>query len=204
MRIGILGSGNVGMSLATGFSAHGIDVMLGTRDPSKPAIVAWLDASSRAQVGSYAEAASFGEIVVTALPGRLVADIVAQLGPEPFAGRIVIDPSNPIRFTDHGPEAVYPEDDSAAEHLQRLLPKARVVKAFSQVNPPKMLDPDPIAGPRTIRICGDDANAKATVAGLLEEFGWMVDDLGPLSEAQRLERGTLNYFIRQAEKDATT
>jgi len=198
MRIGILGSGNVGMSLAHGFASHDIDVMVGTRDASAQKIAEWLASSAHARAGTYTEAAEFGEIVVTALPGRLVADVVASIDPEAFHEAVVIDPTNPFRSTDAGPEAVYAEDDSAAEHLQRLLPEAHVVKALSQVLAPQMLSPDPEKGPRTVRICGDDPAAKATVTALLESFGWQVQDVGPLSEARRIERGYVNYLKRQA------
>ena len=199
MRIGIVGSGSVGMSLARGFSGGGHEVMLGTRDPGKQVIGEWLaQAGPLARVGTDREAVEFGEIVVPAIPGRLLPELVAEVGPDAFAGRIVVDPTNPTVMTDRGPEAAFGEDSSAAEYLTGVLPEARVVKAFDQVPAAEMLDPAN-SEVRVMRIAGDDPEAKATVAALLESFGWKVRDLGGVEMARKLEAGALDWVRKRYE-----
>jgi NADPH-dependent F420 reductase len=200
MRIGILGTGHVGMSLASGFARVGHEVMLGSRNPSAEKVAAWLAATPGGRVGTYREAAEFGEVVVTALPGRLAAETIESIGADAFAGRIVIETSNPVGFGPDGAEAVYPEDDSAAEHIQRLLPDARVVKAFNQIDAGRMTTPEVGSGPDRIRICGNDEDAKRVVTELVGQFGWQVRDLGELSVARKLERGVVDWFVRQAQE----
>ena len=197
MRIGIVGSGSVGSSLARGLARHGNDVMLGTRDTSKPAVREFVSASDgRGTAGSYADAARFGDVVITAYPGRLVEETVAAMGAENLAGKIVIDAVNPIARVDGEPVAAYGDDDSAAELLQRLVPTACVVKAYNTIPAARMVDPDPAEGPTTMRIAGDDAEAKAVVSDLLVKTGWKVRDVGALSESRRLEQEVVAWVRR--------
>jgi predicted dinucleotide-binding enzyme len=199
MRIGIIGSGNVGMALARGFAAGGHEVTLGTRDPGKQAVGEWLaDAEPLGRVGTDREAVEFGEIVIPAVPGRLLPELIAELGPEVFAGKIVVDPTNPVVMTDRGPEAAFGEDSSAAEYLMGALPGAAVVKAFNQIASTEMLDPTHSEA-RIMRIAGDDPDAKATVAALLESFGWKVRDLGGAEMARKLEGGGLDWMRKRYE-----
>jgi predicted dinucleotide-binding enzyme len=200
MRIGVLGTGTVGMALARGLLRAGHEVMLGTRDTGSPKLAVWLGSGAGARVGSYPQAVEFAEIVITAVPGRVVADTVRGVGPAPFKGKIVIDVSNPVNATGAVPTAVYPETDSAAENIQRLLPEADVVKAFNQINPERMTDPALGSGPKTLRICGNSAAAKGVVISLAEEFGWTVEDLGDLTHARALEQGVVNWIIRHASE----
>lgn len=197
MRIGIIGSGSVGSSLANGLVRHGHDVMLGTRDTEKPACQEFVEASDgRGRVGSYADAAHFGDIVITAYPGSLVEEMVAAIGAENLAGKIVIDTVNPILRIDGVVSAAYGDDDSAAEVLQRAVPSARVVKAYNTVWANRMVDPDPADGPTRMRIAGNDAEAKAQVAALLESTGWGVRDLGDLTRARKLEAEVVAWAAR--------
>ena len=197
MRIGIIGSGNVGSSLANGLVRHGHDVMLGTRDLAKPAVLEFVEASDgRGRSGTYAEAARYGDIVITAYPGSLVEETVTAIGPENLAGRLVIDTANPIARVDGEVRAAYGDDDSAAEVLQRAVPTARVVKAYNTVWANRMVDPDPEDGPTSMRIAGDDADAKAEVTELLESTGWKVHDLGDLTHARRLEAEVVRWAAR--------
>lgn len=200
MRIAILGSGSVGMSLARGFVRGGHDVFLGTRDASKPEIAEWLAADgASAHATGYREAVQGAELVVLAVPGRLVRDYVLEIGAEAFAGAIVIDATNPLLFTDSGVQAAFGEDTSAAEVVAAELPGVPVIKAFNQIMAARMLDPDTSAGPAIMRIAGDDATAKQRVTELLESYGWTIEDRGPLSAARALEGGTLKW-IRSAQQ----
>ncbi|MDP2233601.1 MAG: NAD(P)-binding domain-containing protein [Actinomycetota bacterium] len=200
MRIGIIGSGMVGSSLAVGLARHGHDVMLGTRDTSNPAMMEFV-ASSEGQgyAGSYAEAARFGDIVITAYPGSLVLETLETIGAGNLADKVVIDVVNPIAHVDGVTSAAYGAEDSAAEVLQRAVPSARVVKAYNTIFARRMVDPDPGDGPTTMRIAGDDAGAKAEVAALLESTGWSVRDLGGLEHARELEAEVVEWA---ADRDA--
>jgi predicted dinucleotide-binding enzyme len=197
MRIGIIGSGNVGGSLANGLVRHGHEVMLGTRDAEKPAVREFVESSDgRGRAGSYADAARFGDIVITAYPGALVEQTVAAIGPENLAGKTVIDTANPISRVDGVVSAAYGDEDSAAEVLQRAVPSARVVKAYNTVWASRMVDPDPADGSTTMRIAGDDADAKAEVTGLLESTGWKVRDMGDLTRSRKLEAEVVAWAAR--------
>jgi predicted dinucleotide-binding enzyme len=199
MRIGIVGSGNVGMSLARGFAAAGHEVTLGTRDPGKQVIGEWLaEAEPLGRVGTDREAVEFGDTVIVAVPGRHLPELIAEIGSDCFVGKIVIDPTNPVVMTDRGPEAAFGEDSSAAEYLTGALPGARVVKAFDQVPSAEMLDPEH-SEVRVMRIAGDDAESKATVTALLESFGWRVRDLGGAEMARKLEGGALDWIRKRYE-----
>ena len=203
MRIGIIGSGNVGSALASGLVRHGHDVMLGTRDTQKPAVAEFVAASDgRGRAGSYADAARFGDVIITAYPGALVEEMVAAMGPENLAGKVVIDAVNPIARVDGAATAAFGEDDSAAEVLQRAVPSAQVVKAYNTTMPERMVDPDPTSGPTTMRIAGNDPDAKAEVTALLESTGWRVRDLGALDQARRLELQVVSWMQRTDEERA--
>jgi predicted dinucleotide-binding enzyme len=197
MRIGIIGSGNVGGSLADGLVRHGHDVMLGTRDPARPAVLEFVKASDgRGRAGTYSEAARYGDIVITAYPGSLVEETVAAIGPENLAGRLVIDTANPIARVDGEVRAAYGGDDSAAEVLQRAVPTARVVKAYNTVWASRMVDPNPADGSTIMRIAGNNADAKAEVVELLESTGWTVHDVGDLTHSRELEAEVVRWAAR--------
>ena len=187
MKIGIIGAGHVGCSLARGLARHGHTVILGTRDTAKPEVREFVSESDgHGTAAGYDEAARSADVIITAYPGRLVEEMLAAMGPENLAGKIVIDAVNPVSRVDGTVVAAYGDDDSAAEVLQRAVPTARVVKAYNTVAAERMVDPDP-SGPTTMRIAGDDAEAKAEVTTLLESTGWRVRDLGGLDQARRLE-----------------
>jgi predicted dinucleotide-binding enzyme len=94
MKVGILGSGDVAKALAGGFLKHGYEVMLGSREPSKMA--AWTAQNRSARIGSFADAARFGELVVLAVKGTVAADVLRTAGASNLANKIVIDATNPI------------------------------------------------------------------------------------------------------------
>lgn len=200
MRIGIIGSGNVGSSLANGLVRHGHDVMLGTRDAEKPSVQEFVESSDgRGRAGTYSDAARFGDIVITAFPGSLVEETVSAIGPENLAGKLIIDAVNPIVRVDGVTSAAYGIDDSAAEVLQRAVPTARVVKAYNTVWSSRMVDPDPGEGSTTMRIAGNDPDAKAEVTTFLESTGWKVRDLGDLTHSRKLEGEVVEWASRQSE-----
>ncbi len=189
MKVGILGSGQVGRTLADGFLAHGHTVMWSSRDPAR--LEGWrASAGAGASVGTFPEAAAWAELVVLCVKGTAAEDVVRACGPERLAGKTVIDATNPI--ADAPPEGGVLRfftslDDSLMERLQRLAPDARFVKAFSSVGSALMVDPDLPGGPPTMFLCGDDAGAKAQVQAVLRDFGWEWQDLGGSVAARAIE-----------------
>ncbi|MBV8373725.1 MAG: NAD(P)-binding domain-containing protein [Candidatus Eremiobacteraeota bacterium] len=185
MKVGILGSGDVAKALGDGFLAHGDAVMLGTRDANK--LKDWLEQHPKASVGSFKDAATFGELIVLATLGSADAAVIASADAASFAGKVVIDATNPLRFDETGPHLSVGFDDSLGEQVQRALPGARVVKAFNTVGAPHMVRPQFDGGPPSMFIGGDDDAAKQTVTTILRDFGWDVVDLGGIDAARCLE-----------------
>ena len=95
MKIGVIGSGQVGETLSDGFLRHEYEVMRGTREPSK--LAAWqAKAGKRASVGTFAETARFGDVVVLAVKGAAAEEAVRGAGVDNLAGKVVIDTTNPL------------------------------------------------------------------------------------------------------------
>ncbi len=185
-KIAVLGSGVVGQVLADGFLKHGYEVMRGTREPQK--LAAW-KAGSKGQVGTFAEAARFGELAVLAVKGTAAEAAIAQCDGA-LAGKPVIDATNPI--ADAPPEKgvlryFTGPNESLMEKLQAGTPKARFVKAFSCVGNAFMVNPDFGGQKPTMFICGEDADAKRAVSTILDQFGWEVEDLGAAAAARAIE-----------------
>jgi hypothetical protein len=174
--------------LGAGFVSHGHEVMMGTRDPGK--LADWSDQNARVSVGSAAEAAAFGEVVVLAVKGSAAGDVLAAAGADALAGKPVIDATNPIADAppENGVLRFFTDlDDSLMERLQRDVPQARMVKAFSSVGNARMVDPDFDGVRPTMFICGDDTEAKRIVTDILDQFGWETADMGPVQAARAIE-----------------
>lgn len=188
MRIGVLGSGEVARTLAAGFLAHGHEVLVGTRDPNK--LRDWLKAHPRSSAGSFADAASFGDVLVLAVKGSVAARALRLAGTTNLVGKIVIDACNPI--ADQPPvngvlRFFTSLDDSLMERLQREFSVARFVKAFNSVGHAQMVQPQLQGGLPSMFICGNDAAAKQVVGELLKQFGWDVADMGMVEAARAIE-----------------
>jgi 8-hydroxy-5-deazaflavin:NADPH oxidoreductase len=185
-RVGVLGSGGVGKALAEGFRSRGHEVTIGTRDPAgNEELRAWADGQG-VHVGTFADAAD-AALVVLAVKGVAVEQAIEQAGRERFAGKVVIDATNPLDFSGGGPAMAVGHTDSGGEIVQRAIPDARVVKAFNTVNAGLMCDPGLPGGPHPMLIAGDDEEAKRVVAGLLSDFGWNALDVGGIERARELE-----------------
>lgn len=187
MRIGIIGSGPVAQVLGTGYLGKGHDVGLGTRDAAK--LDGWLSgAGARASVGTFAEAAVFGEVVFLSVNAAALDSAIALAGKDNFDGKTVIDLSNPMDFSGGiPPRFTATVGDSLGERVQRMLPGANVVKAFNSIGVAVMTDPFFDGEAATHFIAGDDAAAKAEAAGLIREFGWEVEDVGGIDQSFFLE-----------------
>jgi hypothetical protein len=176
MRIGILGSGVVGRSLARGYARHGHDVRIGTRQPSVEDLV----------VGGPAEVAAWAELVVLGVAGSAAAELAGSLAAE-LDGKVLIDTTNPLDYAGGAPGLFVGHTDSLGERVQRVVPGARVVKAYNTVGNSMFVDPELPGGPPTMLIGGNDAAAKATVTELLTSTGWDVADLGGIEVSRYLE-----------------
>jgi predicted dinucleotide-binding enzyme len=189
MKVGILGSGDVGQHLGTGFVSTGHEVKLGSREPTSEKLTKWrATIGVKASTGSFEEAAKFGDLVVlsTMWSGTENALKLANVGH--LAGKVVIDTTNPLVFHEDGPpELALGHTDSAGEQVQRWLPKSHVVKAFNTVGNPDMFQPSFPGGPPDMFFCGNDAAAKKTVRHILDSFGWNPVDLGGIEKARLLE-----------------
>jgi 8-hydroxy-5-deazaflavin:NADPH oxidoreductase len=188
MKVGLLGSGVVAKTLAEGFLKHGHEAMLGTREPAK--LADWTAEHAGAQVGSFAEAAKFGDVVVLAVKGTAAAKAVQAAGAENLAGKPVIDTTNPIAELppENGVLRYFTNlDESSMERLQREFADVHFVKAFNSVGSARMVDPKYKEGKPTMFICGNDDGAKKTVSGILDQFGWETADMGKVEAARAIE-----------------
>jgi predicted dinucleotide-binding enzyme len=188
MKVGIIGSGVVAQTLGAGFLKHGHEVALGTRDPAK--LKDWPDKNPGVKVKSFAEVAAFGDVVVLAVAGEVAQEALRLVGPKALQGKTVIDACNPIGG---GPPVngvlsyFTPQNDSLMERLQKAYPSAHFVKAFNSVGNGQMVNPDFTGGRPTMFICGNDGNAKTTVAQILDQFGWDTEDMGAVEAARPIE-----------------
>lgn len=190
MKVGIIGSGVVGQVLAIGFANEGHEVKLGTRNIEKEEVIKFKGQNPSILVGDFAETAAFGEILVLAVSGTVIADVIALAGKENFSGKTVIDATNPIKQAapDNGVLKFFTDlDESLMEKTQRLLPEAKLVKSFSCVGNPYMYKPDFPGGPPTMFICGNDEDAKKQVTEILHSFGWEIEDMGKMEAARAIE-----------------
>lgn len=178
----MLGSGVVGQTLANGLAADGHDVAVGSRGGGP--VANW-----DGQVGTFTDVLKGAELAVLAVKGMVAEGLIASLADE-LAGIVVIDATNPI--ADAAPESGVLQyftgpNESLMERLQAIAPKAHWVKAFNSVGAPRMVRPHYGAGRPSMFVAGDDASAKDMVAGILDAFGWDVEDMDPAVAARAIE-----------------
>ncbi|EKR71512.1 NADPH-dependent F420 reductase [Leptospira noguchii] len=188
-KIGILGSGIVGQTLANGFLKYGAEVKIGTRDFEK--LKDWLaKAGVGASIGSFSEAANFGEIIVLCSKGSVASEVLTLAGINSLNGKTIIDTTNPISeippqngvlnfFTSY--------NESLMESLQKQAPKANFVKCFSSVGSSLMVNPQFKGGRPSMFICGNENSSKKQVKEILDTFGWDSEDMGTVEAARAIE-----------------
>jgi predicted dinucleotide-binding enzyme len=187
MDIGILGSGPVGQALGAGFASLGHIVKIGSREPESEKLQQWLaGVGEDGSIGTFEEAASFGEIIVLATKWEGTENAIALAGEDNFAGKIIIDVTNPLA-AGAPPRLALGTVDSGGETVQRWLPGSKVVKAFNTVGAHSMVNPQFLGGPPTMFICGNDEKAKELVADLCDAFGWETVDIGGIEGSRLLE-----------------
>lgn len=186
-KIGVIGSGSVAQTLASGLAKKGHDVRIGSRDPSKLAEYA---GKSGVKTGTFEEVAAHGDIVILAVKGKVAVEAAAMVSKQ-IAGKIVIDTTNPIADGPPVDGSIVPyftgPNESLMERLQKAEPAARFVKAWNSVGAHLMIDPAFEGGRACMFIAGNDDAAKKEVSALLDGVGWDVEDIGKASGARAIE-----------------
>jgi 8-hydroxy-5-deazaflavin:NADPH oxidoreductase len=195
MKIAVLGTGSVGETIGNKLLSLGHEVKMGSRSASHEKGLAWVAAAgARASLGTFADAASFGELAFNCTSGfGSIPALTSAAGG--LAGKLVIDISNPLDFSKGFPPTLFSGNtDSLGEQAQRALPDSKVVKALNHVTAGVMVDAKKVAGgDHDALISGNDGEAKAQVSKILKDwFGWQrVVDLGDITTA----RGTESYLL---------
>jgi len=191
MRIGVLGTGMAGRVIASRLVELGHEVRMGSRTAGNLAALDWLrHAGGPASAGTFADAASFGEVVFNCTAGVSSLDALEAAGSTNLAGKLLVDVANPLDHSGDVPSLSVCNTDSLGEQLQRGFPEVRVVKALNTMNCEVMVNPALIPGDHVVFVCGDDASAKEQTGALLGEFGWppeRVIDLGDITAARGAE-----------------
>jgi predicted dinucleotide-binding enzyme len=202
MKIGVLGTGVTGQTIASKLVALGHDVMLGSHDEANPEAVAWAkDEGHNALYGSYMNVAEFGEIIFNCTPGSASLEALRMAGERNLRGKVLIDTANPIDHSTNTWKLTVCNTDSLGEQIQREFPDARVVKTLNTVNANVIVDPNKLIEKTDVFGSGNDIEAKAIVVRILKEwFGWReVIDLGDIVTARSVEMYVLLWHdIRKA------
>jgi len=199
MKIAVLGTGHVGQTLAGRLAELGHDVTIGTRDTAatmarsdpdamgNPPYSAWATGHPVVRLAKFAEAAGAADLVVNATSGDVSLAALEAAGRDNLAGKVLLDVANPLDFSRGFPPTLFVKDtDSLAEQIQAAFPDAKVVKSLNTMTAALMVSPRQLAGgDHSVFVSGNDAEAKKTVAGLLESFGHTdIIDLGDISTAR--------------------
>ena len=199
MKIGVLGTGTVGSTIASKLVQLGHEVKMGARESTNETAAAWAaKMGSGASSGSFAEAAAHGEWAFNCTSGMASLDALHAAGASALAGKILVDVANPLDFSQGMPPTLgISGRDSLGERIQRSFPETKVVKTLNTVNAGVMVDPSRVPGTHDIFVAGNDAEAKSAVRALLVEgFGWQrVHDLGDISAARATEAYVL-FWVR--------
>lgn len=201
--LGIVGAGNVGSHIARRATETGLDVVIANSRGPETLETLIAELAPLAGAASVADAARAGDVVVVAIPVTGYAALPADA----FAGKVVVDTGN--YYPEYSGTVAELERDphpTTSELLQRALPGASVVKALNNLGAADVTtdgSPAGTPGRRALTVAGDDADAKAVVAGLLDRFGFDVVDVGPLSEGWRYERDQPAYGVRH-DRDGMT
>lgn len=206
MKIAVIGTGTVGQTFASRLVSLGHKVMMGTRNVSdklaatnkdmygNPPFSEWHAANKSVQLGTFAEAAAFGEIILNVTQGANSINALKQADTKNLDGKVLVDIANPLDFSKGMPPSLLPElsnTNSLGEEIQKTFPGVKVVKTLNTMWAGLMVNPNMIAaGDHSAFICGNDADAKAKVKSLMNEFGWKNEnilDLGDITAARGTE-----------------
>jgi 8-hydroxy-5-deazaflavin:NADPH oxidoreductase len=206
MKFAILGTGSVGQSIASKLAGLGHEVTIGTRDVKvklassdkdsygNPPFKEWLSANNKVKLGTFAESAQSGEIIINATHGGSSLEVLKQAGAKNLSGKILIDIANPLDFSKGMPPSLLPglsNTNSLGEEIQKSFPETKVVKTLNTMWCGLMVNPNMIGGGDHINyISGNDADARKEVRKILKQFGWKDEsllDLGDITAARATE-----------------
>jgi len=197
MKLGVLGTGVVGQTIASKLVSVGHEVVMGARDAGNPKAAEWVAKTGRgAAQGTFADAAAAaGELIFNCTSGAASLEVLRAATDANLRGKILVDVSNPLDFSKGFPPSLFtPSGDSLGEQIQRAFPDLKVVKALNTMSAPVMVDPAGVGdGDHDVFVCGNDAAAKGRVTEILRAwFGWKsIVDLGDLTAA----RGAEGYVL---------
>jgi predicted dinucleotide-binding enzyme len=206
MKIAIIGTGIVGKTIASKLVELNHDVMMGTRNVSdklastqtdnygNPPFGEWIKTNSKVKLGSFAEAAAFGELVVNATNGSNSLTALILAGTKNLAGKVLIDIANPLDFSNGMPPSLLPglnNTNSLAEEIQKTFPDTMVIKTLNTMWCGLMVNPNLVGNGDHINfISGNNSEAKNKVIKLLNQFGWLdknILDIGDITGARATE-----------------
>jgi predicted dinucleotide-binding enzyme len=178
VNIGVLGTGNVGRTIAAKLVELGHDVLVGSRTAKEDAV-------------AFADAAAHGELVFNCTAGDKSLEALRMAEADNLAEKILVDVANPLDFSRGMPPILAVcNADSLGEEIQRLFPRSKVVKALNTVNCSVMVEPSLVPGEHDVFVCGNDEGAKSEVRELIRTFGWPAEhiiDLGDITGARGME-----------------
>ena len=202
MKIAIIGTGIVGKTIASKLVELNHDVMMGTRNVSdklastatdnygNPPFGEWIKTNSKVKLGSFAEAAAFGELVVNATNGSNSLTALILAGTKNLAGKVLIDIANPLDFSNGMPPSLLPglnNTNSLAEEIQRTFPDTMVIKTLNTMLCGLMVNPNLVGNGDHINfISGNNSEAKNKVIKLLNQFGWLDKNIIDIAEIERV------------------
>lgn len=202
MKIAILGTGMVGRTISAKLAQLGHGIMTGTRDVDKtlahtepdfmgnPPFSVWHQQNPQIKLGTFSEAATFGEILFNCASGVGSLEALKMAGESNLNGKVLIDIANPLDFSRGMPPMLsICNTDSLGEQLQHAFPQLKVVKTLNTMNANLMVNPALLSGDHDVFVSGNDSAAKAQVTDLLKNgFGWKsVIDLGDITTARGVE-----------------
>jgi predicted dinucleotide-binding enzyme len=192
MNIGILGTGQVGETLATKLISNGHKVKMGSRSATNEKAASWVKKiGANASHGTFSDSAKFGELIINCTKGEVALEALKLAGEENLNGKVLIDVSNPLDFSKGMPPTLTVcNTDSIGEQIQKSFPSAKVVKTFNTMSCLIMVNPRSLTGSHVIFLCGNDYGAKDKVQHLLKTFGWRENeilDLGDITASRGCE-----------------
>lgn len=196
-KVGIIGSGIVGQTLYKGFTKHAYEVMIGTEDYSKHALLQE-KLNNNAQIGNFESTAAFGDLLVLAVKGSVAEKVINGLPKNSLKNKVIIDATNPISDEPpvHGVLSFFTTPNkSLMETLQNNSPEAKFVKAFNSIGSAFMVNPEFSEGKPSMFYCGNDEKAKSEVRNILSQFGFEPEDMGMAEAARAIENLCILWCI---------
>jgi predicted dinucleotide-binding enzyme len=202
-KISVFGTGVVAQTISEKLASLGHDVMLGTRNVQdtlaregkdnfgRPGFKDWHAQQSNIKLGTFADAAAHGEVLVNATNGSGALPALALAGKENLSGKVMLDISNPLDFSKGFPPSLTVcNTDSLAEQIQNTYPDLKVVKSLNTMTASVMVNPALVPGDHTVFVSGNDTTAKESVKDILRSFGWKehnIFDVGDITTARGAE-----------------